>query len=230
MLRDGSVKSWVFATLNAGLTVSEYLAMHDDILLEEMSHNDYLEPIIDAILKTVHIVFSYNRDETASKDDTDIEPYCIKLFEHHWYVVGHLPQKDFSSESFAVFDFDCIEDLKMTDRKFRRWKDFDAGVPFADCFGADLGHGLKKQIIQFRVFGPEQLSLKSHPIHSSQKIIAEGEDYTDYEIIIKPTLDFKRYILSGVPDLIILAPQSLIEEIKAMLQEEMNHYNDDKRK
>lgn len=123
VLRDGSVKSWVFATLNAGLTVSEYLAMHDDILLEEMSHNDYLEPIIDAILKRVHIVFSYNRDETASKDDTDIEPYCIKLFEHHWYVVGHLPQKDFSSESFAVFDFDCIEDLKMTDRKFRRWKD-----------------------------------------------------------------------------------------------------------
>lgn len=85
-----------------------------------------------------------------------------------------------------------------------------AGVLFADCFGADLGHGLKKQIIQFRVFGPEQLSLKSHPIHSSQKIIAEDEDYTDYEIIIKLTLDFKRYILIGFSDLIILAPQSLI--------------------
>ena len=56
------------------------------------------------------------RDETASKDDTDIEPYCIKLFEHHWYGVGHLRQKDFSSESFAVFDFDCIEALQMPAR------------------------------------------------------------------------------------------------------------------
>ena len=63
------------------------------------------------------------------------------------------------------------------------------------------------------------------PIHPSQVQIAEGPDFIDYEVYLRPTSDFKAHCASKGQWLIVLSPQSLADEIVQIHREAIEKYN-----
>ena len=78
--------------------------------------------------------------------------------------------------------------------------------------------------IILRAFDNERFYVRDLPIHSSQKEICQGENYSDFELYMRPTSDFYSYILGRSNQLKVLEPQWVADEIYSMLLDAINMY------
>ena len=76
--------------------------------------------------------------------------------------------------------------------------------------------GTEKERIVIRVFGQERYYLRDLPIHHSQQEIAQYDDYSDFELSLRPTIDFTRHLLSMGNTVKILSPTWLAEQLRKM--------------
>jgi len=59
-------------------------------------------------------------------------------------------------------------------------------------------------------------SLRDLPIHKSQHEIGQGENFSDFELYMRPTIDFSGHLLSRGSLIKVLQPQWLAGEIHDM--------------
>lgn len=228
VLQNDSVQNWMLSTLSVNQIVSENLSVQKRIMLEPVPCEDYLEQVIEAMKRNVRVKVLYRRYGTAQSKTLCFEPYCIKLFKQRWYVLGHFhrdatPEKE-ELDYFGMFSFDRISEMILTDEHFEIDKDFDAKEFFKDCWGVVANDDTEPQRIVIRAFDNERYYLRDLPLHHSQKAIAEGEDYIDYELWMRPTYDFSGHILSRGSQLQVLEPQWLVDEIYEMLMDAVGRY------
>ena len=55
--------------------------------------------------------------------------------------------------------------------------------------------------------------MRSLPLHPSQKEVEQGEGYSIFELHLCPEFDFQQEILAQTPDIEVLSPEWLREEI-----------------
>jgi predicted DNA-binding transcriptional regulator YafY len=98
-------------------------------------------------------------------------------------------------------------------------KDFSISDFFSDCFGI-IKDATPKQHIVLKANAFQAKYLKTLPLHASQEIVSEYNDFTVFSYDLRPTFDFKQKIISYMGNVEIIEPQSfrneIIEEIEAM--------------
>ena len=221
VLQNDTVQNWLLSTLSVNNIISESLSLQKRILLQPVpAEHGYLGMVIDAMKKSVRIAVDYRKYGTDTPNHLDFEPYCLKLFKQRWYVLGHFhrdaTEEKPESDYFGVFSFDRILNMKLTDVKFKIDPDFDAQEYFDECYGVLVGDDTRPERIVIRVYGYERYYLKDLPIHVSQHKIVEGENFSDFEFFMRPTIDFSAHLLSLGNQVKVLTPQWLADEIHEM--------------
>ena len=210
-----SVQNWMLSTLSVNNIISESLSLHSRILLESIpSADERLEKIISAMKNNCLLHIVYKKYDSDQVKDYTIAPYCIKLYHRRWYLLSRLDSGD-----YRTFSLDRIRETEITDESFEVEPDFDAEAYFSECFGVVRDEDMKPEKIVIRAFGTECDYLRDLPLHHSQREIANTEDYTDFELYLRPTLDLQGQILSRGSRLKVLSPQSLADKISRTLQE-----------
>ena len=148
-----------------------------------------------------------------------VEPYCIKLYQRRWYLLGRVEKG-----RMKVFAFDRIMSLEPTGESFTLDPDFHAGEYFAESYGVVRMEGVKAVRIVLRAYGDEGCYLRSLPLHGSQREVGSGEGYADFEYCLQPTLDLCGYILSRGKRLQVLAPAELATQVHQMLRDAAAQY------
>ena len=221
VLREDTVQNWMLSTLSVGNVISEGLSLQDRILLETASSGgEYLPQVIEAMKKSVRVKVSYQRYGADEPKMLDFEPYCIKLFNKRWYILAHFHRNATedreADDYFGMFAFDRIGELELTNVKFQIDPDFDAATYFSENFGVLVHDGTPKERIVIRAYGQERFYLQDLPIHHSQRIIEEGEDYADFELNLRPTIDLTRHLLGLGSTVQVLTPDWLADEVHDM--------------
>ena len=220
VLREDTVQNWMLSTLSVNNIISESLCLHSRILLESIpSADERLEKIITAMKKDRLLQIVYKKYDSDQEREHTIAPYCIKLYHRRWYLLAR-----FNSGNLGILSLDRIRETEITDETFEIEPDFDAEVYFNDCFGVVRDEDVKPEKIVVRAFGTECNYLRDLPLHHSQCEIASTEDYTDFELYLRPTLDLQGQILSRGCRLKVLSPQSLADKISQILQEAVALY------
>ena len=224
VLRDDSVQNWLLSTLSVNNIISESLSLQNRILLQSVPTDDgYLGMVIEAMKKSVRIAVDYRKYGTDNPNHLIFEPYCLKLFKQRWYILGHFhrdaTEEKPESDYFGVFSFDRILNMELTDTKFKIDPDFDAKEFFYECYGVLVGDDTKPERIVIRAYGYERYYLKDLHIHNSQHEIGQGENFTDFELYMRPTIDFSGHLLSRSNQIKVLSPQWLADEIHDMHME-----------
>lgn len=223
VLRDDSVQNWMLSTLSVNNVVSESLSLQERILLESAPvEGDLLKDVIRAMQTSRKIEVSYRRYGASESKTMVMEPYCVKLFKRRWYVLGHihrdatetLPENDF----LGMFSFDRMDRLRLTEETFTIDPDFDAEAFFSECYGVIVGDGTQVKNIVIRAFGKQRYYLRDLPLHHSQELIGEGENYSDFRLRVRPTQDFIAQIMSFGNYVKVLQPQSLAQEVAEKLK------------
>lgn len=219
VLQEDSVQTWMLSTLSVNNVVSESLSLQHRILLEQAPvEGGYLQILIDAMKKNVRIEAMYRKYGDEEPRHLTFAPYCIKLCKQRWYVLGHF-HHDASRNSeeydyFGIFSLDRIVEMRLTTEKFLMDPTFDAKDYFKECFGVVANEATPAVKIVLRAFEQEVYYLRDLPIHESQKEIATGEEFADFEFFIRPTLDFVGYLMGRGAFVKVLEPAWLATEVK----------------
>ena len=224
VLHENSVQNWMLSTLTVNNLISESMSIQSRIVLENIpSEGEHLESVIAAMKANKRIEIRYRRYQSPEARTFLLSPYCIKLFRQRWYLLGR-----FTDGGFAMFSFDRMEDLKITDEPFKMDKDFDANAFFGECYGVVIGDGSQPERIVLRAFGRERYYLRDLPLHHSQKELQSSDerDFADFELNLRPTMDFKGQLLSRGAWLKVLEPQWLADEIREWHEDSAKIYEE----
>lgn len=224
VLDEDSIQNWMLSTLSVGNILSESQSLNHRILLENIPSGDKtLQQIIKAMKDNRCMMINYQRYTATNSSSFLLEPYSIKLFRQRWYLIGKL-----SNGFLSTFSLDRIKEIKLLEKKFKMPDDFDAADFFHDSFGIVVDNHVKLQRIVLRAYGYEPYYLRDLPLHHSQREINRTDDYSDFELTLKPTTDFKSRLLSRGEFLEVLEPQSLADEIIEWHQKAIERYKKEK--
>ena len=222
VLRENTVQNWMLSTLTVNNLISESMSIQHRIVLENIpSEGEHLESAIAAMKENKKIEIRYRRYQATEARTFTLSPYCIKLSRQRWYLLGR-----FDDGGFAMFSFDRMEGLTVTEETFKMDKDFDASEFFGECYGVVIGDGSRPVRVVLRAFGRERYYLRDLPLHHSQKELPgdEGQDFADFELTVRPTTDFKGQLLSRGAWLKVLEPQWLADEIRQWHEDSARMY------
>ena len=212
-LRDNSIQQWLLSTLTVSNIVGESLSIQDNIILENIPfEGKTLSLIIEAIKQHRQVSFKYKKHSDSEAKERLITPCCIKLFRQRWYVIDYNPKN--SPIPYKPFAFDRITNPRITENSFELPADFCAEDIFYDSYGIFIGDVEKPQRIIIRAYDNERKYIRDLPLHQSQEVLMETENYTDYKYFIRPSQDFKAELLSKGNRIEVLSPQSFRELIK----------------
>lgn len=221
-LKDNSTPTWMLQTLTVNNVLFDCLSIKDRLVLEKIPKGmEYLDTIITAIKSHQTLLMGYQKFNDTKPYTTRIEPYCLKLFHQRWYLLGKSERKSYK---LAIYALDRMTELKETGSTYILDPDFDAETFFNNYFGVFIGEELKPARIVLRAYGKMIPLLRTLPKHHSQKEINTQANYSDFEYYIVPTFDFRQEILKEGPDLEVLEPESLRNEIIESIMKTIQHY------
>ena len=224
VLHEDSVQNWMLSTLTVNNLISESMSLQRRIVLENIpSDGELLERVIRAMKEGVKVTVRYRRYQATEARTFTLSPYCIKLSRQRWYLLGR-----FDDGGFAMFSFDRMEDIVASKDTFKMDPDFDASEFFGECYGVVIGDGSKPERIVLRAYGMERYYLRDLPLHHTQKELQcdEKQDFADFELVVRPTTDFKGQLLSRGAWLKVLEPQWLADEIRQWHEDSAKIYKE----
>lgn len=221
VLNEGGIRSWLLRTASLNQQLSRSMSLNERILLEDIpSSETYLSDIIRAMKASRCIQVKYRRYTSASSRISILEPYALKLFKQRWYLLAKASDMPY----LLLYSLDRMEEVVLTETKFQLSPDFDAETFFEDCYGTIIDASVEAERISIRVTSSQACYLKSLPLHHSQRLLSEDEEYSVFELYLKPTYDFLQALLSYGSELEVIAPVSLRNQIQEEVATMMSHY------
>lgn len=219
-IEKNSFRSWLLNLFSVSNLLYENSDLKDRILLEDNpSREHFLTPILDAMHSEVCLEISY---QSYWHDDVcvfEVEPYCVKLFSQRWYLLGH-------SDQLRIYALDRIKSVNSTGKKFLFPAEFDPETYFSNSYGVLNAGKSEKVLIKAYKDNNRDKYLKSLPLHQSQQIIEQTEDFTIFCYFIQPTYDFRQELLSYGDEIEVLSPQWFRKEFSDIVEEQAVLYKE----
>ena len=205
------MRKWLIQTFSVNNILHENQDLKNRILLENVpSGQQHLTTIVDAMRESVALSMTYHSFHREEPSTFEVEPYCVKLFEQRWYMLG----KSEGYDDLRIYALDRIKELEPTERKFKLPKKFDATKFFEDYYGIIIGdEDFEVEPVALQVDSWQSKYLRTLPLHHTQVEVERNEEYSIFEYRLCPTFDFRQKILSMGAAVEVLAPKALREEI-----------------
>jgi len=191
--------------------------------------SEYLSLIGEALTEGTLLKVTYHKYD-ADPYETELEPYCLKLFNRRWYLFA----KKVGEDKIKCFSLDRVKSMDVTDVPYYRDPTFDPDAFFGNYFGVYVG-GVQAEDVLIRTTKMSMKFLTDLPLHGSQRMIEktdadkllqsygiEYKDREDHEYYFKfhiaPTPDFENELLRLCENCEILYPVWFREKVRDRLQ------------
>ena len=203
------MRKWLLQTFSVNGMLHESQELKNRILLENVpSGQQHLTTIVDAMRENKALSMTYQSFGKSEPSTFEVEPYCIKLFEQRWYMLG-------MSDKLRIYALDRIKALEPTDRKFKLPKKFDAAKFFEDYYGIIIGdEEFDVGPVALKVDSWQSKYLRTLPLHHTQVEVERNEEFSIFEYRLCPSFDFRQKILSMGATTEVLAPATLIAKLR----------------
>lgn len=192
------------------------------VLDSEAPATHYLEQILKAIESDLSLELIYKSHYKDAKT-VNYMPAFVRLWGQRWYMVGI----DLDKKLPRVFALERILSLTLGGKLSRSHLKIKSSIDPVNYFYTSFGVITEGEptFVKIRAYWPQNAYINDVPLHHSQKLIYECEDYTDYELYVKPTYDFIQAILGQRERVEVLEPHFIRNEIKSVLNEILKFYN-----
>ena len=205
------MRKWLIQTFSVNNILHESQELKNRVLLEDVpSGQQHLTTIVDAMRESVALSMTYQSFGKPEPSTFEVEPYCVKLFEQRWYMLG----KSEGYDELRLYALDRIKVLEPTERKFKLPKKFDAAKFFEDYYGIIIGdEEFDVGPVALKVDSWQSKYLRTLPLHHTQVEVERNEEYSIFEYRLCPSFDFRQKILSMGATTEVLAPATLIAKV-----------------
>lgn len=185
---------------------------------EQLNGLEYLSTIIDATINHQPLNIDYCTFK-ENKIKMVIHPYYVKQYNGRWFLLG----LDNRHDRITNVALDRIQHINNANVVFKKNYSVDFETYFDDIIGVTIpGNNIKKESIILRFTKERFPYIVSKPIHQSQRII-EGKD-CEVEIQVKPNKELYQQIFSFIPDIEVISPQWLRDEIIEKIKENLKRF------
>ena len=220
-LKNDSIRKWLLNSFTLSNMITAGHNMKGRILFEEIPRGaEYLQTIIEAMQKSKELQVDY-QPFYGHRETYNIQPYAMKVYHQRWYVVGYIKELG----HIRNIALDRTLEMNISDMSFTLPLNFNAEKYYAHTVGIYVNEGLKPTKVKIRAYGRQIESLRSLPLHRSQKESASkyGE-FCDFEYRLCLTPELSTHILAMGENVEVLEPIELREEIKRRLTECITKY------
>jgi hypothetical protein len=173
-----------------------------------------------AIKTCNELIIRYKRFDSEAIKEYNFHPYLLREYLNRWYVVGTLSD----TAEIRTFGLDRIVDFQLTSEKFVRNKEIDIPGMFKRIIGIQVSASDKVELFELECQPYMGNLLKTLPLHSSQKLIAETPDQITFSYRMIVNLELKQRLLMISNQAKIIKPLTLKKEIENMLAEAQKFY------
>lgn len=220
---EGKLKKWMLDSFAVGNIIGENLSLKNRILVDEIpSSREYLPTILDAMKDNRQIEITYHQFAKDTSYTFAVEPYCVKLYENRWYLLGRNNRGE-----LRIYGLDRIESVQQLDTTYCLPKDFDASAFFAKYFGVVVGLDVPPERVVIRAYGAHKYYLQSLPLHHSQQLLEDYGNAADFELFLAPTYDFVMKLLQVGSMIEVISPASLRKTMKGWISDMYVLYKND---
>lgn len=220
-LENPSFTAWLFNGLSIENQFAENENVKERVVFEKtLGGTEYMSTIINAISNRQLLKISYRRFNQGEEKEFDVAPYLLKQSRQRWYLLG----KRADTDKLMTFALDRITSLEMRQRTFEWDKNFNAPHYFDEVVGINVDDDYDCEEVIVRVYGNQRAYFESLPLHATQRILENNEEYSDYIINVRPEYEFQHEMLRLRPDAEVLSPQWLREEMAWLNEEALKRY------
>lgn len=183
---------------------------------------NWLHGLIYAIENKRLVSFDYYKFKENTTEKHTVEPYALKEFNYHWYLLAN----DCKTSDFAikVFALDRISNFNPEQTSFVP-KEYDPREDFKHFYGV-INLYEKKPIEICLHFDRHQGNyVKVMPWHSSQIIEKDDDNGLVIKLFLVPTYDFDLKIVSQANRVKVLSPPAYREHIKSYFLQALDRYD-----
>lgn len=204
-LANDGLRSWLIDTFAIDNLLRNNTRLHDRVLLEKVSQEGkrFLTHLMEAMESDKAVAISYRTDYSPTAHETTVEPYCLKMYQRRWYLVGN------NNGMIKIYALDRITSCTVMEQTFSLPDGFSSEEYFTDCFGIIREKDIKPQVIKIKFTAEQANYIRALPIHRTQRETATNV----FEVYLRPTFDFVQFLLSQLDTVEILAPQSLRQQV-----------------
>lgn len=151
----------------------------------------------------------------------EIEPWGLLMYRDRLLLVAGKRVDGERVPPRRFFDLDGVVSIEVHEgERFaepaERHTDYDA--IFGDYIGIYCDTGGPVEDVVLRVRGRHAVALRQREVHRSQQLGETVDGWTQARLRVVVCEDFKSFVLSMLPDVRVVQPQSLIDEVDAAIQ------------
>lgn len=218
-LNSDRIKNWLLSSFAINNMIQESKRLSDRIILENIpSGNDCLMTVIQAMNDSRRLKITYKGFHHDVPHTSVVEPYCVKVFRQRWYMVDNDP----GTGKKKIHALDRMLRIEITDETFIFSDSFVPSAFFHDSFGIMVdSEDLDVETIRLKVYDDfnKRKYFRLLPLHHSQKEVEVQDSYSIFEFRLYPSYDFLQEILSHGPEVEVLSPQWVRDEISYKVTE-----------
>lgn len=209
---------WLLSAVSTENLATEYNNISDKILLESADKGAvYLSTIANVLKENLRLNINYQSFHSGKKLQKDvlIEPLALKMFKRRWYLLS----RKANGGGLRLFALDRIKECRATDETFDYPSDFSAKEYFSDFYGVSTDAYTDEPCrVVLRAYQELPPYLKAQPLHHSQEILSNDDNYTDFAYWLRPAFDFVHEILSHGDQLEVISPDFLRNQVGKILK------------
>ena len=221
-LDNNAIRDWMLNSLSLRNLLNESAGLHDRIILEDVpSSHRFLTVVIDAMRDNKKLSLSYKGYSMTEYKEMVVYPYSIRLFKRRWYMIGYSEY----SQGVRLYMLDRAEAIVMLDDKFVMPEDFDAEGYFEDYYGVRGTRTQELTRLVVKVKANRCDLIRNLPLHSSQREIEITNEYSIFEVYLRPNFDLKQELISYMDSIEVIQPEFMRNEMRATLRSMCKMYN-----
>lgn len=224
-ITHNGLRSWIYNSFSVSNTLANSQSIKNRIVLEYVpSGQYYLQPIIEAMKENRVLNMTYHSYWKDEENNYDVLPYCVKLYRQRWYMVAlNACHKE---KGPRIYSLDRIKYLHTKEETFEMPKDWSAQEYFKGCFGIIVEQGVDQEHIKLKVSARQANYIRDLKLHESQKEIEKNEEFSIFDLFLRPAFDFQQEILWNGEEMEVLEPLWLRKEMATKIQRMWDKYDE----
>ena len=181
---------------------------------------EHFDVLHHAILKQMPLLIGYKRFDYEIVKEHTFHPYLLKEFKFRWYLLGYSETR----KSKLILALDRMERIAPIRIAFKPYKGAEVQKYFDHTIGVTIMNSGVKDIRLW--FSASQGNyIKTQHLHATQRIVSDTADGLIISLQLISNYELKQILLSFGPEVKVIEPASLRDEIKEMLEKSLRLYD-----
>lgn len=205
------------ASFQLGTEVNQVMEFEQNPFLKG---TEFIKELYHSIINKKVVSIVYQSFKSEEEITIELHPYFLKQYNNRWFLFGKNP----IFENLTNLALDRMVSVKQISKKF-----ISSELDFQDYFEDIVGVTFKENVEPIKILLRIQHSLwpyiDSKPLHGSQKVVTNAENYTDITIEVIPNYELESLLLQFGENIKVMQPEDFKDKMHSRIQEMIKNYN-----